>query len=130
MNPSDKSCWILCKSCYRCQDKGRYAKCWNCSGRHDPKERRDPYYVDDACRCKEGVLQFKLQTGEMVIRRFKSNPFEGKVITDAETEDERDWNSFVDEKRNQLGIENWDPVRFNDGTSTYDWMRKARGGLL
>lgn len=127
MNPSEKHCFSFCKSCWRCENKGMKAECSRCSGRHDPELRRDPYDIDDMCRCKEGILQFRLQDGRMVKRRFNSNPFAGKVITDAETEDERDWNSFLAEKREKLNNEHWDPIQFTDGSSTDSWLRKNRG---
>lgn len=128
INPSERWCWQTCMSCYRCGDKGRYAKCTSCSGRHDPQRKRDPYDIDDTCRCTEGVLQIRLQTGKLVRRRFAQDPFAGSVKVDTETEDERDWGSWIKEKREQLDNPHFDPVTFHNGQSTYDWMQAARYG--
>lgn len=128
INPSHKDCFKICHSCWRCSDKGRYARCNSCSGRHDPALRLDPYDIDDRCRCPEGILQFRVKTGQLIKKNFVSNPFAGKVITDAETTDEKEWNQFIQERREQLGIPDWDPVRFDDGESTYDWTQRQRAG--
>lgn len=127
MNPSDRSCWQMCTACMRCAWKGSMAKCNTCSGRHDPLQRRDPTDIDDYCRCREGILQFRLQTGKMIQRRYKSDPYGGKVRTDAETKDEQEWNQYIKESREKLDDERWDPVRLTDGTSTHDWMKRQRG---
>lgn len=127
-NPSEKSCWDMCSSCFRCSDKGKYAKCNSCSGRHDPDMKRDPYYIDDRCRCTEGILQYRLQNGQMIVRKFHSSPFAGQVVTDAETEDEQEWTRYIQEQREKLNDPTWDPVQFDDGTSTFDWMRDNRKG--
>lgn len=145
MNPSEKDCWITCMSCFRCQDKGKYDRCSSCSGRHDPtvaagvaqidgvrvylqNSRKDPYYIDDRCRCKEGVLQWRTQKGKFIVRRFATSPFEGKVQTDAESSDDRQWNQFVGEQREYLNDPGWDAITFNDGSSVTDWMSNARKG--
>lgn len=123
MNPSEKNCWKTCGSCWRCADKGKYpAKCGSCSGRNDPYERRshDP---DDYCRCTEGILQIVTKDGRFIQRKFQSSPFATKVYTDAETEDERDWNAYLNEKREQLDDPNFDPLRFDDGSSVAEWTR-------
>jgi len=65
----------------------------------------------------------------MIIRRYVTNPFQGKFKTDGETSDERDWNQYINENREKYDDEHWDPVRFGDGTSTYDWTQDARKGL-
>lgn len=125
-NPSSLPCWSLCASCFRCGNKGMHAKCQSCSGRHDPELRRDPYDIDDKCRCTEGVLQYRTRQGLMVKRRFLTNPFAGKVTTDAETQDERDWNQYVAEKREALNDETWDPIQFTHGGSTSQWLQDRR----
>lgn len=105
---SDQSCFYACRSCSRCEDKGRYARCASCNGRADPKR---PAHPDDTCRCKEGVLAVRLANGRLIKRRFESNPFKGSVQTDAETQDERDWNSFIADKQNQMNNPNWNPIQ-------------------
>lgn len=125
-NPSTLSCFSACASCFRCEDKGKYAKCNRCSGRHDPDVKRDPYDVDDRCRCKEGILQYRLQNGQMIGRQFNSDPFAGQVVTDAESRDEKDWRQYVDEQREKLDDPTFDPVQFNDGSSTLDFIDRAR----
>lgn len=130
MNPTEKSCYRACRSCWRCADKGRWLDrgCSTCPGRYDPQDRfqSDP---DDTCRCSEGVLNYltKSEPRRHLVRRFESNPFQSNVKTDAETEDERDWNAFVNEKREQLQDATWDPVRFIGGKSTTDWTRDWKG---
>lgn len=129
MNPSDRWCWRTCGSCYRCGDKGTRALCTSCSGRHDPQFRRDPYDIDDQCRCTEGILQIRVKSGRLIRRRFATNPFAGSVKVDQETKDERDWGTWIREKREQLDDPTFDPVTFADGSSTFDWMQKARTGV-
>ncbi|HJS83543.1 MAG TPA: hypothetical protein VJ742_11990 [Nitrososphaera sp.] len=64
----------------------------------------------------------------MVIKKFLSDPFAGKVHTDAESQDERDWNSFINEKREQLDDPDWDPIKFTDGTASSTWLDSWRRG--
>lgn len=71
-------------------------------------------------------MQYRLKNGKLVQRYFPSNPYGGKVITDTQTQDERDWHSFIDEKRQEYDDPNWDPIRFDDGSSATDWERKFR----
>lgn len=127
-NPSDLPCWDTCLSCFRCENKGQYAQCNRCSGRHDPEGHRDPYHIDDRCRCREGILQYRLKNGHMIQRKFYSDPFAGKVVTDAESQDEQEWNRFVDEQREKLDDPNFDPIQFDDGSSTRDFIDRARRG--
>jgi len=74
-------------------------------------------------------MQIRLKSGRLVRRRFTSSPFGGKVSTDAETQDDRDWNSFISDQRELRDDPFFDPMRFNDGTSITDWQKNARNGL-
>lgn len=112
-NPSTKPCWTFCSSCNRCQDKGRYSKCGDCSGRYDPLGKTDPH-PDDFCDCKNGVLRWRTQEGRLIITRFKSNPFKGKVNYEKKTQDERDWDSYVKDMREKLGDPNFNPITIVD----------------
>lgn len=74
------------------------------------------------CRCREGVLQYKTQKGKLIVARLPNNPFkEGKVIQEAKTSDERDYDSLLASQREASGNPNWDPVRFEGGGSTSAW---------
>jgi hypothetical protein len=118
VNPSDKRCWHTCSACLRCEDKGMWAKCQNCSGRHDPFGITDPD-IDDKCRCTEGILQFVTFKREFKQVKYKSNPFTGQIITKPKTEDERDWESYLQSMRDKLESPDWDPIigDFREG----DW---------
>jgi len=108
-NPSTKPCWNFCTSCNRCQDKGRYSKCNSCSGRYDPRGWTDPH-SDDFCDCKNGVLRWRTQEGRLIITRFKSNPFKGTVQYEKKSQDERDWDSYVNDMREKLDDPNFNPI--------------------
>src|SRR5688572_13641673 len=114
-DPVTRPCWVGCSSCFRCEKKGTSACPYptQCSGRRDKQGVREPH-ADDFCDCKNGVMRWVTQEARVIVRRFESNPFKGKVHTDAKTEDERDWNSFVSEKREQLSDPNWDPIKIVD----------------
>lgn len=112
-NPTEKPCWVFCSSCNRCQDKGRYTKCGSCSGRYDPEGRIDPH-IDDFCDCKNGVLRWRTQEGRLLMTRFKSNPFKGEVRYEKKSEDERDWDSYVNDMREKLNDPNWNPITIID----------------
>lgn len=127
-NPSDLSCFKACSSCFRCEDKGKYAKCQRCSGRHDPEMERDPYDPDDACRCSEGVLQLRTKDGRLIKTKFPHNPYKGKVTTDPKTTDEEDWERYLYEMRSKLDDPTWDPIQFEDGSSVTDWTERQRRG--
>lgn len=127
INPTERTCFVLCPSCFRCANKGCQSLCNVCSGRHDPLLRHDPYDIDDYCRCREGVLQYRVKAGRLIVRRFPANPFRNKLQFDVLSQDERDWESYVDDLRERLDDEDYDPVRFDNGPSTLNWMRKARG---
>lgn len=110
-NPSNKPCWVYCGSCGRCGDKGRYTKCNQCSGRYDPNGKID-VDNDDFCDCKNGVLRWKTKQGRLIVTRFKSDPFAGKVSYEKKSQDERDWDSYVNDMRNKMGDPNWNPITF------------------
>ena len=112
-NPSTKDCWVFCSSCNRCQDKGRYTKCNKCSGRYDPNGSIDPH-PEDYCDCKNGVLRWRTQQGKLIMTRFKSNPFAGKVKYLKQSEDERDWDSYVKDMRGKMNDPNWNPITIVD----------------
>jgi hypothetical protein len=115
LNASDRACWTLCRACFRCQNKGWRLGCSSCSGRHDPEGRIDPYHIDDRCRCTEGFLQYRLPNGRFIVRRFQRDPFGGRVIAAQETEDERDWQRYLGERREALDDPTFDPVRAYGG---------------
>lgn len=64
-----------------------------------------------------------------MVRQFQSSPYGGEVQTDAESQDERDWNSFISEKREQLDDPTYDPIQFEDGSSTTDWVNDQKKGV-
>ncbi len=109
-NPSTLPCWETCGSCFRCIDKGRYTKCNECSGRHDPYGRTeaDP---DDFCDCRNGVLRWRTKDGQLVVRRINHNPYRGQVITDSRTQDERDWDAYLQDVREKMDNPNYDPIK-------------------
>jgi hypothetical protein len=80
------------------------------------------------CRCTEGILQLRLKSGRFVQVRYQHDPFAGRVRFEGETEDERDWNNYIQLEREWRDDEHFDPVRYLDGTSTYDAARRARVG--
>lgn len=131
LRPQEKFCFLICSSCYRCEKKGSSAcpQPNSCSGHVETDEGHnwDSRDRDDYCRCKEGVLQVRLKNGMMVQRRFQSSPFAAEVKTDAISEDERDWNAYIDEQRELRDDPTFDGLAFDDGsTGVTDWMRNAR----
>ena len=112
-NPSVKDCWTFCSSCNRCSSKGAYSKCKGCSGRYDPAGKVDPD-IDDFCDCKNGILRWKTQQGRLVITKFKSNPFKGEVRYEKKSEDERDWDSYVNDMREKMNDPNWNPITIKE----------------
>lgn len=132
--PQEKSCFSLCLSCFRCEKKGTNAcpAAYSCSGHIETDEGHDwdKYDRDDECRCKEGIMQVRLKSGNLVRRKFLSSPFESTVKTDAISQDESDWNAYLQEKREFLGDESFDPLQFEDGSgSVSDWVNNSRGGM-
>ena len=113
-NPSTRDCWVTCKACMRCAQRGKYAKCVGCSGRHDPFGITDPH-PDDTCTCTEGVLRFVTAEGKRTIVRYKSNPFAGTVTNTAKTQDERDWDSYLTSVREKMENPYFDPIIIDDG---------------
>ena len=113
MNPGDRSCWETCQACYRCAAKGTRAQCTNCSGRFDLNGVTDPH-EDDRCRCREGILQYVRADAKFVQVKYRINPFEGKVLQIKKTEDERDWEAYLDELRERFEDEHYDPVMAHD----------------
>jgi hypothetical protein len=115
-NPALKKCWETCGACGRCNKKGTNA-CPEpnlCSGRYDPKGVIDPDR-DDYCECKIGVLRWKTKEGKKIIVRYQTNPFQGRVVKENRTEDERDWDAFCRDQSERLGIENWNPITITSG---------------
>lgn len=128
-DPVSRSCFKGCISCHRCEKRGSSA-CPipnGCSGRPDVEGMRVPH-PDDLCRCAEGTMQWVTKQGVVIRRNFMSSPFKSEVKTDAYKEDDRDWQAYLNEKREQIGDPNWDPIQFSDGTSTTAWERAQRHG--
>ena len=122
INPSSKPCWETCGSCYRCANKGRYTKCNSCSGRHDPAGMVDTH-PDDFCLCTQGVLRYRHQSGQLIIRRFDRNPFAGSIIQNLKTQDEADFEAYVDDLRERFDNPNLSPIQMVDdhgNVSAYD----------
>ena len=46
--------------------------------------------------------------------KFKSNPFAGKVKYLKQSEDERDWDSYVKDMREKMNDPNWNPITIVD----------------
>lgn len=108
-NPSEKDCWRYCVSCARCADKGRYSKCKGCSGRFDPRGVIETH-PDDFCDCANGTLRWRTQNGRLIITKFKTNPYMGKVTYSKKSEDERDWDSYVNDMREKMNDPDWNPI--------------------
>lgn len=115
-----RDCWKPCRSCWKCEDQGKFAKCATCPGRADYFRRMYPD-PDSYCDCKNGVLRHRTKWGQLIVRKFMSSPYEGRVQTDAISEDEEEWNNYLNERREFLQNPTWDPVRFLDDTSTSGW---------
>ena len=124
-NPAELSCFRACKACARCEDKGRYARCNWCSGRHDPELRRDPYDEDDHCRCTEGILQWRTQEGRFIQIKYPHNPFAGKVELEPKSQDELDWEMYLEQQRERFNDPEYDPITI-DGKSATDWANENR----
>ena len=125
-DPTELHCFKYCTSCGRCSNKDRYNCGEKCSGRLDKAGCRVPH-ADDYCRCAQGILQWVTQEGRLVQVRMQSDPFAAVVKYDNISQDEADWNSYLADTREKLDDPNWDPVQFDDGTSTDAWNRKHRG---
>lgn len=130
-NPTEKDCFRLCVSCYRCADKGRYAACSTCSGRNDPQRKMAPEdYRDDRCDCANGILRWRTREGRLIIAKIPGDPYAGKVRGETQTADERDYNAYLRNMRERTGNEHWDPVRFEGGASTNEWFDRYKRGLV
>jgi hypothetical protein len=68
-------------------------------------------HPDDTCTCREGTLRWVTKNSNVIIRKYDHNPFQGKIDFKAESQDEVDWRSYVNEQREKRGIEDWDPIR-------------------
>lgn len=114
-NPALKSCWETCGACGRCDKKGKRGcpEPNSCSGRYDPEGVIDNH-PDDWCDCKNGVLRWKAKKGNIIIVRYKTNPFGGTVRMHQKTEDERDWDAYRRDMAERLGIEDYDPIRITE----------------
>lgn len=127
-NPAELPCFRTCTACFRCEDKGRYAKCTSCSGRNDPVLKRDPHDHDDYCNCSWGVLRWRTQEGRLIITQYPGNPYKGSVRFDDKTQDEIEWEQYVYEMREKFDDEHFDPITV-DGKSATDWANRQRKGI-
>lgn len=122
-----RQCWRPCRSCWKCEDQGRYSQCATCPAQVDILRRKYPD-PDAYCDCHNGILRHRTQKGQLIIRKFLSSPYEGRVQTDAISEDERDWNTYVAERREFLNNPQWDPVQYDTGAGVTDWANQHRMG--
>jgi hypothetical protein len=58
--------------------------------------------------------------------RLPNNPFSGKVTHEEKSTDEQDYESYLKSERERRDDPTWDPVMFDDGTSTQDWSNSRR----
>ena len=112
-NPTEKSCFRMCRSCMRCSNKGSMVSCDGCSGRPDPFGQRIPY-SDDYCDCTRGVMRWQTKEGQLVVRRYESSPFGTQVFIDAKSGDEEDWERYLDEKREELDDPFFNPIKVEE----------------
>lgn len=112
-DPQDLPCWRTCRSCNRCANKGVFVACQSCSGRRDPRLQRDCSDVDDFCKCAQGILRYRTKQGVLVEGPLPGNPFEGSMISEPNSEDERDWERYVDEQRERFDDPYFDPIHFD-----------------
>lgn len=118
-DPSHKSCFKACTACFRCEDKGRYSKCGDCSGCFDPAGKID-VDPDHYCACTQGVLRWRTRKGQLIISRYPTNPFEGKLKEIQETQDMRDWKSYLQEYREKMENPYVSPISANiNGKQAY-----------
>lgn len=110
-NPALRRCWETCGSCGRCTKMGTSACPLRgiCSGRYDPHGQIDAD-IDDFCDCKNGVLRWKTKEGRRIIVKYYANPFMGRVRTHNKTEDERDWDSYLQDMRERLDNPDYNPI--------------------
>lgn len=122
-----RECWKPCRSCFKCEDQGKFAKCASCPGRADFYRRmyNDP---DSYCDCRNGILRHRTQAGRLIVRKFLSSPYGGSVRTDAVSEDEEQWNAYIQERREFLQNPTWDPIKMPDGSGASEWSDKFRVG--
>ncbi|MCA1806431.1 MAG: hypothetical protein LC687_00995 [Actinobacteria bacterium] len=57
-----------------------------------------------------------MKNGKLIQRQYPHNPFESTIQQEQTTEDEKEWDAYLREKKEQLGDENYDPIQFQDGT--------------
>jgi hypothetical protein len=122
-NPSDRACWEGCSSCGRCEKKGS-TNCpnpTNCSGRFDPRGMRHPH-VDDFCDCKNGILRWVTGEGQLCHTKFLSNPFAGVVKYKGKSNDELDWENYLNDVREKTDDPDWDPIQIGDDKSAQRWL--------
>lgn len=112
-NPAEKHCWETCQACFRCDAKGEYAKCNGCSGRFDTYGVTVPH-PDDFCDCKNGVLNFVRYDGQRVQVKYKTNPFKGEVLMNQKTEDEADYDAYLNDLREKYDDPNLNPVQVTE----------------
>jgi hypothetical protein len=111
-NPFLKSCWETCGACGRCDKKGKRGcpQPWTCSGRFDPHGRIDPDR-DDFCDCKNGILRWKTQKGQRIITPYNGNPFGGQVMAKSKTQDEKDWDAYLNDMQEKLDNPDYSPIQ-------------------
>ena len=111
-NPTTRACWETCSVCGRCNKKGTSACPLpnSCSGRIDPYGQTDPH-PDDWCDCKNGVLRWKAKKGNVIMVRYPKNPFVSTVQHEHKTEDERDWDSYLNDAREKLDNPDSNPIQ-------------------
>ena len=127
-NPVQKTCWETCPVCFKCANRNRQSgtSCNKCPGRNDPMHRLS--YDDRVfCDCRNGVLRHMTKEGRLIVRNFPNNPYETKVVQEKVTQEERDWEYYLQGMREALDDPYWDPLRFNDDTSVSEWNRQHRG---
>lgn len=127
INPVDKPCWSTCLSCRRCSNKGSRDACASCSGRYDPDGQRHPD-LDDYCRCKDGTLQWVTDEGKFLQVKIPHDPFKGTIQREGNSRDEQDWNSYLNDTRERLDNETYDPVQIPGVGSATDWYNSQKEG--
>lgn len=88
---------------------------------------RHPHHRD-YCRCKEGVLQWVTQEGKLAQSYYLSDPYGGVVKYEGKTDDEVDWEDYIEDAREKLDDPDWDPIQFADGRSTQKFFNQMSKG--
>jgi len=87
-------------------------------------------HPDDVCACTEGVLRYRTERGQLIVRPYRSNPYNATVKQRVKTDDERDWDAYLQEYRERMDNPYISPISIDTRPGKKAYFQDLEAGFF